>query len=186
MGIPEPGSVSATLMFDVVCFFSSNVWRKELLECCAFRQRRMSALLPLGVSPFPVPAGIRQACRAVAGVRGFMLLRVSKSILRNLLEEDGPAWPDFGHLDSHPRVGLPPLVKGDGIGVASNLLPVPLAFDVIANPTDTAIGGVFAHSAQMYRDAGCAGCIQVHTRNSKRNGTLETEVGSGAAFAKVS
>jgi hypothetical protein len=36
------------------------------------------------------------------------------------------------------------LVKGDGIGVASNLLPVPLAFDVIANPTDTAIGGVFA------------------------------------------
>ena len=79
-----------------------------------------------------------------------MLLRVGQCILGNLLKENGATRADLRHLDSHPGVGLPALIKGDGIGAATNFLPVTLAFDVIENPPDAASSRIFVHTFDIF------------------------------------
>jgi len=78
-----------------------------------------------------------------------MLLRVNEGIRRDLLEEHSAARANLGHLDSHPCVGLPALIKGDCIGTASDLLPVPLAFDIVDNPPDSALRRIFIDTLHL-------------------------------------
>jgi hypothetical protein len=53
--------------------------------------------------------------RAVARVRGFVLLRVDESVRRDLLEENRTASTDLGHFDTHPGISLATLIKSDRV-----------------------------------------------------------------------
>jgi hypothetical protein len=54
-------------------------------------------------------------CRAVAGIGGFVLLRVNESICRNLFKENRTASPNLRHLDAHPGISLATLIESDRV-----------------------------------------------------------------------
>jgi hypothetical protein len=53
--------------------------------------------------------------RTVAGVGGFVFLRVDESIRRDLLEENRTASTNLGHFDTHPGISLATLIKSDRV-----------------------------------------------------------------------